>query len=80
MRTPLAERCDARTFPIGDGLEDDLYVVETFRGLANRDIILAQTDGTKPQARCKACGTNLSLMAVENMRPVNDEIVIATVQ
>ncbi len=45
MQTALAPRGDARTFLthfVGDGLEDDRYVVETFRSLANGEIVPVQ--------------------------------------
>ena len=81
MQTALAPRGDARTFLthfVGGGLEDDHYVVETFRSLANGDIVPVRTDGAKPQARRKARGTILPLKAVKTMRPARDEIIIAT--
>jgi len=81
MQTALAPRGDARTFLthfVGGGLEDDRYVVETFRSLANGDIVPVPTAGTKPKGRRKARGTILPLKAVEAMRPARDEIIIAT--
>ncbi len=81
MQAVLAPRGDARTFLthfVGGGLEDDRYVVETFRSLANGDIVPVQADGAKPKGRRKARGRVLPLKAVENMRPARDEIIIAT--
>ena len=81
MQTALAPRGDARTWLthfVGDGLEDDRYVVETFRSLANGDIVPVQANGTKTKGRRKARGTILPLKAVETMRPARDEIIIAT--
>ena len=81
MQTALAPSGDARTWLthfVGGGLEDDRYVVETFRSLANGDIGPVQTEGAKPKSRRKARGTILPLKAVENMRPAHGEIIIAT--
>ncbi len=81
MQTALAPRGDARTFLthfVGGGLEDDRYVVETFRSLANGEIVPVQADGTQPKGRRRAHGTIPPRKAVETMRPARDEIVIAT--
>lgn len=81
MQATLAPRGDARTFLthfVGSGLDDDCYVVERFRSLANGDIVPVQTDGATPKGRRKARGTILPLKAVESMRPARDEIIIAT--
>ena len=80
MQTALAPRGDARTFLthfVGGGLEDERYVVETFRSLANGDIVPVHAD-TKPKDRRKARGTIAPLKAVERLRPARDEIIIAT--
>ena len=81
MQAALAPRGDARTYLthfVGDGLEDDRYVVETYRSLANGEIIPIQVDGTRPKGRRKALGRILSLKAVKKLRPARDEIIIAT--
>ena len=81
MQAAIAPRGDARTYLthfVGSGLDDDRYVVEKFRSLANGDIVPVQADGRKPKGRRKARGTVLSLKAVEKMRPARDEIIIAT--
>ena len=81
MQAAIAPRGDARTFLthfVGNGLDDERYVVETYRSLANGDIVPVQADGTKPKGRRKARGTILPLKAVEAMRPGRDEIIIAT--
>ena len=81
MQAAIAPRGDARTFLthfVGGGLDDDRYVVERFRSLANGDIVPVQVDGTKPKGRRRARGTILPLKAVETMRPARDEIIIAT--
>ena len=74
MQIALATRGDARAFLthfVGGGLEDNRYVVETFRSLANGDTVPVQTDRTKPKGRRKARGTVLPLKAVEKTRPVS---------
>ena len=81
MHTAIAPHGDARTFLIhfvGSGLDDDCYVVETFRSLANGDIVPVHADGTRPKGRRKARPTTASLKALEKMRPARNEIVIAT--
>ena len=81
MQTVIAPRGDARAFLthfVGSGLDDDRYVVEKFRSLANGDIVPGHADGDKPKGRRKAPGTILPLKAVEKMRPARDEIIIAT--
>ena len=81
MQAAIAPRGDARTFLthfIGGGLEDDRYVVETFRSLANGEIVPVRTEAAKPKGRSKARATVLPLKAVESLRPARDEIIIAT--
>ena len=81
MQAAIAPRGDARTFLthfVGGGLDDDRYVVEKFRSLANGDIVPVHADPAKPKRRRKAHGTILPRKAVEKMRPARDEIIIAT--
>lgn len=81
MQAALAPRGDARTYLthfVGGGLDDERYVVETFRSLANGDIVPVQADGSRPKGRRKARGRILPLKAVEQLRPARDEIIIAT--
>ena len=81
MQATLAPRGDARTYLthfVGDGLEDDRYVVETYRSLANGEIVSVLADGSRPKRRRKALGRILPLKAVEKLRPARDEIIIAT--
>ena len=81
MQAALAPRGDARTYLthfVGDGLEDDRYVVETYRSLANGEIIPVHADGSRPRGRRRALGRILPLKAVEKLRPARDEIIIAT--
>ena len=72
MQAALAPRGDARTYLthfVGDGLEDDRYIVETYRSLANGEIIPVHADGSRPRGRRKALGRILPLKAVEKLRP-----------
>lgn len=81
MQAAIAPRGDARTWLIhfvGDGLGDDRYVVQTFRSLANGDIVPVQPDGTACKARRGARGRVLTPKAVEKLRPGRDQIIIAT--
>ena len=81
MNAAIAPCGDARTWLthfVGDGLDDDRYVVQTFRSLANGDIVPVQADGSKPKGRRKARGRILTLKAVERLRPARDQIIIAT--
>ena len=81
MQAAIVPRGDARTFLthfVGSGLDDDRYVVEKFRSLANDDIVPVQADGTKLKGRSKARGTILPLKTVEKTRPARDEIIIST--
>ena len=71
MQAALAPRGDARTYLthfVGDGLQDDRYVVETFRSLANGEIVPVEADGTKPMGRRKARARILPLKAVEKLQ------------
>ena len=63
---------------MGDGLHDDRYVVETFRSLANGDIVPVQADRTARKGPRRARGRVLTLKAVEKLRPARDQIIIAT--
>ena len=81
MQAALAPRGDARTYLIhfvGGGLDDERYVVETYRSLACGDIVPVQVDGSRPKGRRKARARILPLKAVERLRPARDEIIIAT--
>ena len=81
MQAALAPRGDARTYLIhfvGGGLDDERYVVETYRSLADGDIVPIQADGSRPKGRRRAQARILPLKAVEQLRPARDEIIIAT--
>ena len=61
------------------GLDDDQrYVVETYRPLANGEIVPILSSGTKAKGRRKARGAILIAKAVTKTRPAGDQIIIAT--
>ena len=81
MQAALAPRGDARTYLIhlvGGGLNDERYVVETYRSLADGDIVPVQADGSRPKGRRKARARILPLKTVKQLRPARDQIIIAT--
>ncbi len=57
MQAAIAPRGDARTYLIhfvGGGLDDDRYVVERFRSLANGEIVPVQSGGTARKGRARS--------------------------
>ena len=58
------------THLFGQGLDDERYVVERFRSMAD--------GGPKIKNRSKAANTVVSRQAVRKMRPARDEIIVAT--
>ena len=89
MQTVNARPGNARTYLIhvfGRGLEDDRYVVERFKSMANGDIRPVSPGGPVKLSPCgpvkkdrrKARRTTVSLRAVKEMRPGRDEIIICT--
>ena len=66
------------THLFGQGLDDDRYVVERFRSMADGDIRSLRPGGTRAKNRRKATGRILSRQAVRKMRPARDEIIVAT--
>ena len=63
---------------VGNALDDDRYFVDTFRSLANGEIVPVQSDGSKPKGRHRMRGRILTLKGVERLRPPRDQIIIAT--
>ena len=66
MQAAIAPRGDEHTFLthfVGSGLDDDLYVVENFRSLVNRDFVPIHADGAKPNGRHKAHSKIMPLKA-----------------
>ena len=57
------------THLFGQGLDDDRYVVERFRSMADGDIRPLRAGGTR---------NNVSRQTVRKMRPARDEIIVAT--
>ncbi len=54
MQAALAPRGDARTFLthfVGNGLEDDRYVIQRYLSQADGDIVPVETDGARPKGR-----------------------------
>ena len=81
MQAVIASRGDVRTWLIhlvGDGLHDDRFIVEIFRLLPNGDVVPVQPEGIACNGRCGARGRILTLVVVEKLRPVRDQIIIAT--
>ena len=81
MHTGRMFRRDAQTFLIhlfGRGLEDDRYVVERYRSLANGEIRPVQAGQPKAKGRRGQRRTIASLGAVKKLRPERDEIIVCT--
>ncbi len=81
MQAAIAPCGDARTYLIhfvSGGLDDERYIVERFRSLANGKIVPAQSSGAARKGQRKARGTIVTAKALEEMRPARDEIIIAT--
>ena len=81
MRTVQTHPGNASTFLthlFGQGLDDDRYLVERFRSMADGDIRPLRDGGPGTKGRRKAPKTTVSLQAVRKMRPARDEIIIAT--
>ena len=57
------------THLFGQGFDDDRYMIECFRSMADGDIRPLRDGGTR---------TNVSRQAVRKMRPRRDEIIVAT--
>ena len=66
------------THLFGQGLDDDRYVVERFRSMADGDIRPLRPGGPRTKNRRKALKTTVSRQTVRKMRPARDEIIIAT--
>ncbi len=72
---------DAQTFLIhlfGRGLEDDRYVIERYKSLANGEIRPVRAEQPKAKGRRGQRRTIASLSAVKNLRPERDEIIVCT--
>ena len=81
MHTLQASCGDARTYLthlFGSGLEDDRYVAERFRAMANGDIRRLYGDEPAKTGQRRAERTIATLNAVRQMRPAYTEIIICT--
>ena len=81
MRTATTPQRDTQTFLthiFGPGLDDDRYVVERFRSMADGEIRRRTGDEPPAKGRRKAKGEIVSLRAVQQMRPARDEIIVCT--
>ena len=81
MHTVQTHPGNASTFLthlFGQGLDDDRYVVERFRSMADGDIRPLRNGRLRTKKRSKAPGTVLSRQTIRKMRPARDEIIVAT--
>ena len=81
MHTGRMFRRDAQTFLIhlfGCGLEDDRYVIERYRSLANGEIRPVRAGQPKAKGRRGQRRTIATLSAVRKLRPERDEIIVCT--
>ncbi len=70
---------DAQTYLVhlfGRGLDDERYVVEKYRTLADGQI--RPVPAEQPKTRRKPRRTIASVSAVKKMRPERDEIIVCT--
>lgn len=81
MHTGRMFRRDAQTFLIhlfGRGLEDDRYVIERYKSLANGEICPVRAEQPKAKGRRGQRRTIATLSAVKKLRPERDEIIVCT--
>ena len=81
MQAALAPRGNARTYLthfVGNGLDDERYVIQRYRSRANGDIVPVDADGVLPKGRRRARPAVVSLEEVEKLRPARDEIIVVT--
>ena len=72
---------DAQTFLVhlfGRGLEDERYVVETYRSRPDGQIEPVETEQSRTKGRRRRRRTIASLAAVKKMRPERDQIIVCT--
>ena len=85
MQIGSAQRGNSETFLVhifGRGLDDERYVVERFRSMADGEIrpvplVAPAARGRKRKAR-RTRHTVTSLSNVKQMRPARDEIIVCT--
>ncbi len=81
MRTGRMFQRDAQTFLIhliGQGLEDNRYVVEKYRSHPDGQIEPVEPEQPRTKGRRKRRRTIASLATVRKMRPERDEIIVCT--
>ncbi len=81
MHTGRMFRRDAQTFLIhlfGRGLDDERYVVETYRSLPGGEIRPAEAGQSKTKGRGRPRRRIVSRKAVRELRPERDEIIVCT--
>ena len=81
MRTGRTFHRDAQTFLIhlfGRGLDDERYVVETYRSLPSGEIHPVEAGQPKARGRPRPRRKIVSRKAVREMRPERDEIIVCT--
>ena len=81
MKAGKIFRHDAQTFLIhlfGRGLEDDRYVIERYKSLANGEIRPVRAERPKAKGRQRQRRTVATLSAVKKLRPERDEIIVCT--
>ena len=81
MRTGRIFHRDAQTFLVhlfGRGLDDERYVVETYRSLPSGEIRPVETGQPETRGRRRQRRKIVSRKAVREMRPERDEIIVCT--
>ena len=81
MRTGRMFHRDAQTFLVhlfGRGLDDERYVVETYRSLPSGEIRPVEAGQPETRGRCRQRRKIVSRKAVREMRPERDEIIVCT--
>ena len=81
MRTGRMFHHDAQTFLVhlfGRGLDDERYVVETYRSLPGGEIRPVEAGQSKTKGRRRPRRTIVSRKAVRELRPERDEIIVCT--
>ena len=81
MRIGRTFHRNAQTFLVhlfGRGLDDERYVVETYRSLPSGEIRPVEAGQLKTKGRRRARRKIVSRKAVQEMRPERDEIIVCT--
>ncbi len=81
MRTGRMFHRDAQTYLVhlfGRGLDDERYVVETYRSRPDGRIEPVEPEQSRTKGRRRQRRTIASLAAVKKMRPERDQIIVCT--